>query len=162
MSAPNRLRARAGLLLALAGLGLAAPVALGSVPQDVVAPPGVTGCAQQPTASEEFPGAGLPATMRYRPRSARVRGRLDRPTQATKATVHAYLPGGRRVDANDNAYTCITPGRSLRFVFSVDHRTFGGLLRRHDNTVRLTVVMRMVNANGRRTTLKRVVTVRPE
>jgi len=37
------------------------------------------------------------------------------------------FPGGRRVDANDNAYTCITPGRSLRFVFSVDHRTFGGL-----------------------------------
>jgi len=162
MSAPNRLRARAGLLVALAGLGLAAPVALGSVRQDVVAPPGVTGRAQQPTASEQFPGAGLPATMRYRPRSARVRGRLDRPTQATKATVHAYL-SGRAPRRRQRQRLHLHNARAqppLRVQRRPPHVRRPA--RRHDNTVRLTVVMRMVNADGRRTTLKRVVTVRPE
>jgi hypothetical protein len=150
------------MLLAVAAVGTAAPAALGSVRHDTVAPPGVTGCASQPTASEEHPSARLPATMHYHASSARVRGRLHRPSQATKATIHAYRPGGRRIDvAEPQQYTCTAPARSRLIVFRVGHRSFGRLLRRHGNTLRLTVVMRMVNANGRRTTLKRVVTVRP-
>lgn len=162
MSQPNGLRARAATIAAVAGLGLAAPVALGYVRHDVVAPPAVTGCDRQPTATDAYPTGRLPATMLYRATSARVFGRLGGSTQVTKSTVHAYLRGGRRVDASDvNEYSCTAPGTRGSVGFRVDHHTFGALLRRR-GTLRLTVVMRMVNANGRRTTLRRVATVRPE
>lgn len=138
---------------------MSATVAAASVSHDQVAPPGVTGCDPQPTVSSEFPSAALPARMIFRPGSVSVVMSLQRPSQATRATTKAFMLDGRRVDtATARDYTCTSPGRRDRIAIKIKPATVAAAIHRH-GSVKLRIVLRMVNASGKRTTLRRTVTV---
>jgi hypothetical protein len=141
---------------------VAAPLAAASVRHDPVAAPGVTGCELQPTVSDEFPSAVLPATMIFRPEMVAIVMELGRPSQSARATTRAFTRGGRRIDvATPREYTCTSPGARNRIAITVKPDTVGAAIRRHGR-VRLRIVLRMVNAGGKRTTLRRTVTVTRE
>lgn len=129
---------------------------------DQVQPPGPTGCANGLTQSNKDPQAQLPATAVFRSGEARVRMVVTNATQTTKVTLRAYLPDGRRADAyKSGEYTCTVPAARNTIAFPVKPGTVGPAIRRH-GTVKLRVSFQMVNANGRRTTLQRIITVRRE
>jgi hypothetical protein len=138
---------------------MSATTAVASVTHDQVAPPGITGCDPQPTISSEFPSAALPARMLFRPGLVSVVMELRRPSEATRATTKAFMLDGRRVDAaTAREYTCTSPGPRNRIAIKTKPATVGAAIRRH-GSVRLRIVLRMVNASGKRTTLRRTVTV---
>jgi hypothetical protein len=90
---------------------------------------------------------------------------LRRPTQRTQARVKAFLMDGRRADSPDagavvEPYTCTTPRASNRITFAPKSSAVRSL-RRHGR-LKLRLRMRMVNALGRSTTLRRTVTLRPD
>ena len=127
---------------------------------DLVQPPGPTGCAGGLTQSNADPQAQLPPTAVFRSGQVRVRMVVANATQTTKVTLRAYLPGGRRADAF-RGYSCTVQAARNLIAFPVKPGTVGAAIRRH-GTVKLRVRFQMVNANGRRTTLLRVITVRRE
>jgi hypothetical protein len=136
-----------------------ASVAVASVRHDQVEPPGVTGCDPQPTRSSEFPSAALPARMVFRPGLVSVLMNLQRPSQATRATTKAFMLDGHRVDAaTARDYTCTSPGAGNRIAIKIKPATVGAAVHRH-GSIKLRIVLRMVNAGGRRTTLRRTVNV---
>jgi hypothetical protein len=138
---------------------MSATLAVASVTHDQVAPPGITGCDPQPTISSDFPSAALPARMVFRPGLVSIVMELRRPSQATRATTRAFLLGGHRVDAaTAGEYTCTSPGPRDRIAIKVKPATVGAAIHRHGSAT-LRIVLRMVNANGKRTTLRRTVTV---
>lgn len=142
----------------IAGAMLSPAAALG----DQVPPPGPTGCAGGLTESDQDPAARLPATAVFRSREVSVRMRVADPTQTTKVTVRAFLPDGRRADAHRGGeYSCTVPARVNVIAFRVRPGTVGPAIRR-DGSVALRVRFQMVNATGRRTTLRRAITVRRE
>jgi len=129
---------------------------------DRVQPPGPTGCADGLTQSNTDPQATLPATAVFRSGEVRVRMVVANATQTTKVTLRAYLPDGRRADAyTSGEYTCTVPAARNPIAFPVKPGTVGPAIRR-DGTVKLRVRFQMVNANGRRTALQRVITVTRE
>jgi hypothetical protein len=138
---------------------MSATVAVASVTHDQVAPPGVTGCDPPPTISSDFPSAALPGRMVLRPGLMSVVMELQRPSQATRATTTAFMLDGHRVDAaTAREHTCTSPGPRNRIAIKIKPATVGAAIHRH-GSVRLRIVLRMVNASGKRTTLRRTVTV---
>lgn len=151
------MRHRVSALVPVLVAGLLLSTAEASAAQ--VPPPGPTGCGDGLTKSDQDPRARLPATAVFRSGEVRVRMLVGHPTQTTRVTLRAFLPGGRRADAfPPGGYTCTSPGRQNTVAFPVKPGLVGGLIRRHGK-VRLRVSFQMVNANGRSTTLRRVVTV---
>jgi hypothetical protein len=65
-------------------------------------------------------------------------------------------PPGRCRTASE--YTCTSPGPRNRISIKIKPTTVGAAIHRH-GSVRLRIVLRMVNASGKRTTLRRTVTV---
>jgi hypothetical protein len=134
-------------------------MAVASVTRDRVAPPGVTGCDPEPTISSDVPSAALPARMVFRPPLVSVVMELQHPSQATRATTKAFMLDGHRVDAaTARQYTCTSPGPRNRIVIKIRPATVGAAIHRR-GSIRLRIVLSMVNASGQRTTLRRTVTV---
>ncbi|HEY5198600.1 MAG TPA: hypothetical protein VIJ51_16380 [Solirubrobacteraceae bacterium] len=124
-----------------------------------VAPPGRLGCNLPFTASSAPPAGRLVATGVFKPVERAVRVALLGETESTELVIRAYALDGRRVDAFlDYEYSCGTPSASLRLVFPVKANTVGAAIRAHGND-RVRVVVRMINANGVETTLRRVIRV---
>ena len=139
------------LIIALVGPGGAA----GSQ----VKPPGPTGCKGGLTVSSADPAARLPARGVFRPATRRVRLLVRDATQTTLVTIRAYFLDGRRADAwRPGEYTCTVPRAVNTIAFPVRRLLGGAAIRRHGR-VKPRVRFQMVNARGRSTALRRVITV---
>lgn len=156
MASPRVLHLPPAASWLLAALALAPA---GVATADQVEPPRPTGCADGLTQSDTDPAAQLPPTMEFHSRAVRVAFRLRNVTQTTRVTLRAYLLDGRRADAmGERTYMCTRAAAENYNAFDVKPGLVGGAIRRH-GTLKLQVVLRLVNANGRRTVLQRVVTV---
>lgn len=134
-------------------------LAVGSAAGSQVKRPSLTGCGEGLTQSSKDPSARLPATGIFRPSEVRVQLLVSHVTQTTRVALRAYLLDGRRADATPpGGYTCTAPGATNAIAFPVKPGLVGGSIRRHGN-VKLRVRFQMVNATGRSTTLRRVITV---
>jgi hypothetical protein len=124
-----------------------------------VAPPGPTGCGNGLSHTDTYPSAALPPTMVFNPVDRVVEFRLIAPTQATRVTLRAFLLSGRRADAlTPGEYECTAPRRTMDNGFAAKPDLIGAQIRSHGR-VQLRIVFAMVNANGRETRLRRIVTV---
>lgn len=149
----------------ISGLALAATLALATAAaatttHEQVDPPGTTGCGEQPEKSDRYPQATLAAAGTFSPALRRVKVPLRGVSQATRVTTRVYAANGRRIDSwPADTYSCAKPGPNNAAVAEVASRTVGATIRRRGRA-RVRIVTRLVNGNGRQTTLRRWVTIR--